>query len=173
MRLPLPGQFETRQPRRNVAVLGSRHRTPVFCGPFPATCTMTRSGPLVDPSLGYGDQDERTVISFGPDPDNKYVTTYFRHNFELTDVERFTEGIQLELLRDDGAAVYVNGNRVVVDRLPVVFSHDTLASGGPVEPPAESTFQTFSLSPSVLREGTNTDCRGSPSTERYQRRCEF
>ena len=31
--------------------------------------------------LGYGDSDENTVIGYGGDPDNKYITAYFRHTF--------------------------------------------------------------------------------------------
>src|SRR5512134_667490 len=38
------------------------------------------SGPA---QLGYGDGDEATVISSGPAPFSRYVTTYFRHRFEL------------------------------------------------------------------------------------------
>ena len=30
--------------------------------------------------LGYGDGDEATVIGFGPNPMNRYITTYFRLN---------------------------------------------------------------------------------------------
>ena len=35
--------------------------------------------------LGYGDGDEATVVSYGPDQQNKYCTTYFRHTFDVTD----------------------------------------------------------------------------------------
>ena len=28
--------------------------------------------------LGYGDGDENTVVSYGPNSANKYITTYFR-----------------------------------------------------------------------------------------------
>src|SRR5439155_26286496 len=37
-----------------------------------------KSGPA---QLGYGDGDEATVVAFGPDPNNKYITTYFRRSF--------------------------------------------------------------------------------------------
>src|SRR5439155_16132606 len=40
--------------------------------------TQWASGPA---QLGYGDGDEATVVSFGPDPDTKYTTTYFRRGF--------------------------------------------------------------------------------------------
>jgi len=33
--------------------------------------------------LGYGDGDEATVVSFGPNSSNKYTTTYFRQSFYL------------------------------------------------------------------------------------------
>src|SRR4026207_484645 len=37
--------------------------------------------------LGYGDstdgRPEATVISFGPDANNKYITTYFRRSFNV------------------------------------------------------------------------------------------
>ncbi len=106
--------------------------------------------------FGYGDGDERTVVGFGPDENSKFVTTYFRHTFEVTDVARFGNALQLELLRDDGAAVYLNGNRVVLDRLPAGARSDTLAEGGPVEEPEESTYQVFSIPASRLTAGTNT-----------------
>src|SRR5467141_1189505 len=38
------------------------------------------SGPA---QLGYGDGDEATVVGFGPDPNNKYITTYFRRAFTV------------------------------------------------------------------------------------------
>ena len=47
------------------------------------------SGPA---ELGYGDGDEATVVSFGPDPFNKFVTTYFRHHFFVTNAAQWLEG---------------------------------------------------------------------------------
>ena len=35
--------------------------------------------------LGYGDDDEATLVDYGPNSDNKYPTTYFRTTFEITD----------------------------------------------------------------------------------------
>ena len=40
--------------------------------------TAWKSGPA---QLGYGDGDERTIVSYGPDANNKYTTTYFRRTF--------------------------------------------------------------------------------------------
>src|SRR5689334_9184101 len=35
--------------------------------------------------LGYGDGGEATTIGYGPDENNKYITTYFRHTFVVSD----------------------------------------------------------------------------------------
>src|ERR1044071_2376708 len=45
------------------------------------------SGPA---QLGYGDGDEATILSFGPDANNKFITTYFRRAFSLTNPSQFT-----------------------------------------------------------------------------------
>lgn len=50
--------------------------------------------------LGYGDGDEDTVVSYGPDASNKYITTYFRRSFFVEDRSIFS-GLQVSLLRDD------------------------------------------------------------------------
>src|SRR5262245_27883537 len=39
--------------------------------------------------LGYGDGDEATVVSFGPNASAKYVTTYFRRVFTVVNAASF------------------------------------------------------------------------------------
>ena len=58
-----------------------------------------------------------TVVNCGPDIDNKYITTYFRHVFSLGDASRIAE-LLLRLLRDDGAVVYLNGAEVLRTNMP-------------------------------------------------------
>ena len=67
--------------------------------------------------LGYGDGDEVTVVGFGPDEANKYITTYFRTWFILPDMPA-PDQLRLRLLRDDGAVVYINGQEVRRSNLP-------------------------------------------------------
>ena len=67
--------------------------------------------------LGYGDGDESTIISYGPDENNKYVTTYFRYEFDVDD-RTAIEALKFKLLRDDGAVVYLNGVEVVRSNMP-------------------------------------------------------
>ena len=67
------------------------------------------SGPA---PLGYGDGDEATVIPSGSGQ-LKYSASYFRHAFVLTNAAAIT-GLTINLLRDDGAIVYLNGVPVLV-----------------------------------------------------------
>ena len=67
--------------------------------------------------LGYGDDDENTVLSFGPDKNNKYVTAYFRKTFDVpenTDIQR----LFLHIKRDDGSVIYVNGTEILRGNMP-------------------------------------------------------
>ncbi|NQT25741.1 T9SS type A sorting domain-containing protein [candidate division KSB1 bacterium] len=67
--------------------------------------------------LGYGDGDEATVIEYGPDSDNKYITYYFRHTFEVADPSEISS-LSLQVLHDDGAVVYLNGVEIERINLP-------------------------------------------------------
>ncbi|MDQ5858239.1 MAG: metallophosphoesterase [Acidobacteriota bacterium] len=104
--------------------------------------------------LGYGDGDEATVVSFGPNASAKYVTTYFRRAFTVADPSAFA-AFGLRLLRDDGAVVYLNGAEVFRNNMPAgAIASTTLASValGGVD---ETTFVTASLPVSSLATGTN------------------
>ena len=72
------------------------------------------SGPA---QLGYGDGDERTVLGFGPNPNAKYITYYFRQAFNVPDPSRFSY-LTLGVWRDDGVVVYLNGAEVYRNNLP-------------------------------------------------------
>lgn len=65
--------------------------------------------------LGYGDGDEATVISTTPAP--RPVTAYFRRVVDVADPTLFSEFV-VDVVRDDGAAVYVNGTEVCRTNLP-------------------------------------------------------
>ena len=58
--------------------------------------------------LGYGDPVVLTPISFGPDSNNRYVTTYFRRWFVVPDNAIFTN-LNFRVTRVDGAVVWLNG----------------------------------------------------------------
>ena len=64
--------------------------------------------------LGYGDGDEATVVGFGGNTSNRFITTYFRKTFSVSNPAAFS-GLNLSLLRDDGAVVYLNGQELFRD----------------------------------------------------------
>jgi hypothetical protein len=102
--------------------------------------------------LGYGDGGEATVVSYGPDANNKYITTYFRRSFTVANPAAFT-GLTLNLVRDDGAVVYLNGTEVWRVNMPSgAVAYNTLASAAVAD---ETAWQTTSISPALLSAGTN------------------
>ncbi len=107
--------------------------------------------------LGYGDasqgRPEATVVNSGPSS-NRFITTYFRHSFDLDDASQYSR-LHLRLLRDDGAAVYLNGVEVVRSNMPGgVINYLTRASSG-VSGSGESTFSEFPVDAGLLFTGTN------------------
>jgi len=105
--------------------------------------------------LGFGDGDEATTIGSGPDPNHRYITTYFRQSFTLADPNVFGGGL-VRLLRDDGGVVYLNGTEVFRSNM----------GGGlpdwPIEAPTTAlpadettTYYPTNISTGLLRPGTN------------------
>lgn len=106
-----------------------------------------------DAELGYGDTQD-TTVSFGPDSGNKHITTYFRHTFNVADPSSFT-ALSVELQRDDGAVVYLNGTEVFRSNMGGgTILYNTTASGlaGGND---ETTFYNQSVNISHLQTGTN------------------
>jgi hypothetical protein len=69
--------------------------------------------------FGYnsGSTGLTTLLGFGPDSANKYRTYYFRKQFTAESVAAFTN-LFLEVRRDDGIAVYLNGQDFYRNNLP-------------------------------------------------------
>src|SRR5262245_47747002 len=104
--------------------------------------------------LGYGADGEVTILSFGPNPNAKFITTYFRRTFEVADSSLF-QALKLRVVRDDGAVVYLNGVEVFRSNMPAgaigFATNASSALGGGDEFIADET----NLSPAVLRNGLN------------------
>ncbi len=103
--------------------------------------------------LGYGDGDERTVLSTTDTNGVRLMTAYFRHHFIVDDRAAYS-GLILRLRYDDGAAVYLNGTELARTNLPAgVPGYSTAAL---VATPFDGTnFVTFILSPAMLRDEDN------------------
>jgi hypothetical protein len=113
--------------------------------------TAWASGPG---ELGYGDSDERTIISTSPTP--RPLTAYFRTTVDVADPAAFTS-VLADLVRDDGAVLYVNGVEVGRDNLPA----GPIAFGTPAtriisNRTEERTPVRFTIPASAFRPGTNT-----------------
>jgi len=103
--------------------------------------------------LGYGDGLEATELNYGSNPRDKRITSWFRHEFTL---EKVPETILLNLRRDDGARVFLNGKEVVRSGLP----------GGEITPQTfanniamgfdERVFHSFLIKNHHLVPGKNT-----------------
>ncbi len=104
--------------------------------------------------FGYGDGDEATTVSYGPDDEDKFVTTYFRTYVNIDSPAQHLS-ITLSLLRDDGAVVYVNGVEVLRDNLPGgTITHETLALIA-LSNQEENAPVSFALDPALFTDGFN------------------
>ena len=100
--------------------------------------------------LGYG-TSQTTTIGYGGDSSDKNDTTYFRTNFSVSG-DDYT-GLDLNLRRDDGAVVYING--VEVARHNMNFGevdYDTQSRGNNGD---TSTYHNIQISPTELQVGSN------------------
>ena len=108
--------------------------------------------PAGNAQFGYGENDEVTTISFGEDGDNKFATTYFRTSFDVTDLTAL-ESVEIHMLVDDGAVVYVNGRETHRVRMAEgAIDYQMFASNDA----REDAFDVLVLDKAILRKGKNT-----------------
>ena len=109
-----------------------------------------KSGPA---KLGYGGKDVKTQIGFGPESEGKFITAYFRHAFQVEDPTSVA-GLKVELLRDDGAVLYLNGKEVHRENMPAGKVTAQTKSTGAVGDANENRYFKASLE-AVLQKGRN------------------
>jgi hypothetical protein len=101
--------------------------------------------------LGYGDGDEATVIG---EASNLITSAYFRRFLDVTNAADISS-LDVRLLRDDGAVVYLNGAEILRSNMPEgPVTLGTLASSN-ITSPSENDYNAFSVSPVTFVEGTN------------------
>ena len=100
--------------------------------------------------LGFGGDGENSVIG---DPADGIVTFAFRRTFTVSHPEA-TLGLIARMIRDDGAAVYLNGTRVWTDNLPARFAWTDQALLA-LSDPEEKQWITNTFSSSLLVTGQN------------------
>ncbi|HET9052930.1 MAG TPA: lamin tail domain-containing protein, partial [Cyclobacteriaceae bacterium] len=101
--------------------------------------------------LGYGEGDEQTVVSYGPNASNKYTTTYFRKSFIVADTVGLTP-LTGSILVDDGAVIYLNGVEMTRTNMPGgVISYSTFA----LNAAAEGTYTAFVIPKGLIKPSSN------------------
>ena len=87
---------------------------------------------------------------------NKYTAFYFRKTVNFTAAELSTSfsTIQLNVKRDDGIVIYINGVERAANNMPAGRTYATLASSNIAVGAAENV--SFNLSPAFFTAGTNT-----------------
>jgi hypothetical protein len=103
--------------------------------------------------LGYGQGDEQTTVSFGPDEFFKNTTTYFRKKFTLVSGVNLTN-VALRICFTDGVAVYLNGIEVFRRNLATNATFDVAAFAS--NSAKQNYWSSFPVSPTLLHTGTNT-----------------
>ena len=103
--------------------------------------------------LGYGDGDEATIVSYGPNANAKYITTYFRKAITISNPLAFTS-FTGSVKRDDGVVIYVNGIEVYRNNMPTgTVLYTTLASTAAADDGV--TPQILTISSTAFVSGNN------------------
>lgn len=106
--------------------------------------------------LGYGEGDEQTTLDDGGDPENRIITTYFRKNFTISPEDQLSDLMVLELLKDDGVVIYLNGTELVRSNMPYGEISHTSTALETVFGFGESYFHVFPVQKDLLLPGENT-----------------
>lgn len=104
--------------------------------------------------LGYGDSYVTITVSYGNDPNNKYITTYFRETFDFNSDPFDVLAMRLLANYDDGFVAYLNGVEVV--RSPSMPS-GTIDFSTKASSHEGGTYELFDLAAAIplLVPGTN------------------
>jgi len=94
------------------------------------------------------------VLSYGNDPNQKPITTWFRKTFTVATAPNFN-ALLLRCLRDDGIAVYLNGEEVFRQNLPYGPLDPSMTSEYAVAGAEEAAFVETHVDPRLLVVGTN------------------
>lgn len=102
--------------------------------------------------LGFGDAHIATTVSSGGSP--IHTTTWFRHAFTLEEGAA-PSGLRVELMVDDGARVWLNGEELLRQNLPDgEIGASTFALTG-ISDSSETALTAWSLDADLLVEGDN------------------
>jgi hypothetical protein len=127
---------------------GTAWRTPTF------NDNSWAAGPA---PLGYSDANGQwpaTTNSYGPDPNNKYTTTYYRRTFTVANPAQVTN-LVVNIQRDDGAIVYLNGTGIFTNNMPAGAVNYLTFAASVVGGADETTFYSQTVNAALLVGGNN------------------
>lgn len=105
--------------------------------------------------LGYGFSSLGTTLPYGSSSSSKYITYYFRKSFTVSKEALEKGSFRINLLREDGALVYINGQQIIQSNMPAgTVTYKTVATST-IEGTAESVYIPFVIPNSCLVEGNN------------------
>ncbi len=123
--------------------------------------------------LGYGDSIVATTISFGNDPRKKHITKYFTKTFSVEDPYEYLI-YKLNVQRDDGLVVYLNGHEIMRSNMPNgIITDSTYASSLIFKTSNENIIHTKLISPDDFVSGTNTISASVHQARRTSSDCLF
>ncbi|MFT4666797.1 MAG: hypothetical protein ACI9XB_003764 [Gammaproteobacteria bacterium] len=100
--------------------------------------------------FGFGEGDEETALNGG------LASYYFRKKVDIVDVSQLNS-LYLNMIHDDGAIVYVNGQEVLrTEMMPLgTINHNTSARQS-INDKIQNDFFTYKIDPSYFVSGENT-----------------
>lgn len=113
--------------------------------------SVWRSGPA---RLGYGIGGEATLVSYGASSSAKHITTYFRRTFNVSDPAQYSN-LLIQLVRDDGAIVCLNGVEVYRSNMPEGGVTSQTRAASDVTGSGSQKWYPRNVSPALLVAGEN------------------
>lgn len=105
--------------------------------------------------LGYGYNDLLTVVSFGTDNVNKYLTTFFRKVIDVTDPAVPTVAVNMSVQLVHGARCFINGMEVYRNNMPSgAVTYLSTAQSGVTKPTVALAYKQVATSQRLVM-GTN------------------
>lgn len=112
--------------------------------------TTWKAGPA---QLGYGDNDEATIIEGGPST-SRFLASYFRRTFSVSDPSAIAQAF-IRYVRDDGIIIYLNGQEILRDNMPTGAVTVTTRAAASVGNADESLWRIAQFDPALLMPGNN------------------
>lgn len=143
-------------------IIASGDEWKYYDGEQPPPAGWEKGGTITDgwksgkTNIGYGDKVINTTISYGSDPKKKHLAAYFSKSFIVDDPYEYLF-YQLNIIKDDGIVLYLNGREVFRNNMPQgAITHHTRAASLIVNNPMEAYLHQVVLSPDDLETGHNT-----------------